>query len=153
MEVTEPKSSCWSQNIWQGINGCTGACRAQMRCEEKPYLWVGGALFACQSVQDWARQSRGRAELLLAALLLWVGSCSGWPLEVSSNQYPCDLLLFTLRKAISSYGVQSSKSGAWPQCPVPSPAVLLTPWTPEASVQYMDVLWLFPAHGPFLKCS
>lgn len=113
--MTQPKCSWWSQNIWQGISGCTEACRAQIRCEEKPYLWLGGALFACQSIQDWARQLCGRAELLLAALLLWPGGCSGWPLEVSSSQHPCDLLLFTLRKAISSYGVQSSKCGAWPE--------------------------------------
>lgn len=151
--MTEPKSSWWSQNIWWGINGCTEACRAQIRCEEKPYLWVGGALFACQNIQDWARQSHGRAELVQAALLLWAGGCSGWPLGVSSSQYLCDFLLFTLRKAISSYGVLASKSGAWPQCPVPSPAVLLPPWTPEASVQYVDMLLLFPAHGPFAKCS
>lgn len=137
--MTEPKSSWWSQNTWQGTNVCTGARRAQIGCEEKLYLRVDGALFARQSIQDWARQSHGRAELVLAALQLWAGGCSGWPLEVSSNQYPCDFLLFTLRKAIFSYGVLSSKSGAWPQVPVPSPAVL-TPWTPKASVQ--EWMWM-----------
>lgn len=38
------ESSWWGQNIWQGINGCTEACRAQIRCEEKPYPWVGSAI-------------------------------------------------------------------------------------------------------------
>ena len=142
-----------SQQQWQPCRYKRGSSSGSARCSVVGQVsQSGGALSALQGVQDCARQSHGKADLVLAALLLWAGDRSGWPPEVLFNQHPCDFLLFTVRKPISSYAALPSKSGARLRSPVPNLAALLTLWTAGRCLQQV-LLKLLCDMGACCSCS
>lgn len=125
---------------WQGIKGCTEACRAQIRGGEKPYLWVDGAICLTgysrlNKTKPWQGWVGAGSTPALGKRLLWV--------TTGGVFQPVSLWLASLYSKESNLFLWSSilkicnlTLVLFPALRFLSPHELpLTPWAPEASVQ------------------